>query len=365
MISRLFRFVAWAAIPAAACLIIGCSDDKSTTSSGALTVTLPAFEDLVTEIAPPVFESYAGVPSGIALLPPDTSLGYWTQGQGALLRCAFGADQPMALYRNMHRLGETVQWMNRIRKVGDTTVSEVPGDSGMLSGTMTVAQLRNDVGIPQACQSILGDAPLKLQYMVRVRVNEQEQTRLQAGFRQDDTCDLMLAYHGSAAPDSNYPNAYEHRLTYAYRHRVRDSFSICAVHFKEYRNTNNECAMWAYQVTSRNQNQFEYRLTWFANDFADSNGVGCLIGSGQGQTQFALRYQQMLPAERLEPDTADPHGHLYRLFGANYADQGLALSTAWNDATDPAKLYRYANLPVALRLTPTAAGAALNPWSED
>lgn len=365
MTRRPLWFVAWAVIAAAVCLIIGCSDDKSTTSTSALTVTLPAFEDLVTEFAPPVFDTYVGVPSGVALLPADTSLGFWTQGQGALLRHAFGADQSMALHRNMHQLGETVQWMNRVRKVGDTTFTDVPGDSGMLSGTMTVAQLRSTVGIPQACRNILGEEPLKLQYMVRVRINEQEQTRLQAGFRQDDTCDMMLAYHGSAAPDSSYPNAYEHCLTYAYRHRLRDSMAICAVHFKEYRNAANECAMWAYQITSRVQNQFEYRLTWFADDFVDSSGVGCLIGSGQSQTQFALRYQQMIPAERPEPDTADPHGHLYRLFGHNYADQGLTLSTAWNDATDPAKLYRYTHLPVALRYAPTDAGAALNPWSEE
>ncbi len=351
--------------PATAWLLGGCSDDKPTAiSSNLVAVTLPAFDDLITEVAPPEFASVSGAPAVVSPVPPDTSLGCWTDGNGALLRSAFGADQPMALHRNTHRLGEMVQWMNRVRCLGDTTFTGVAGDSGTLSGTMTVTQVRNEVGFPEACQAIMGDTPLRLQYQVRVEINEETQTRLQAGFRQDDTCHLMLAYHGFAAPDSLYPNAYEHCLTYAYRHRTQDSFMVRAVHFKEYRNTANECAMWAYEVTSRNQNQFEYRLTWFADDFADSSGVGCLIGSGQNQTQFALRYQQMIPAERVEPDTADPHGHLYRLFGPNYVDQGISLSTAWNEATDPAKMYRYANLPVALRLTPSEAEAALNPWHE-
>ena len=357
--------VAWAAALSAAGLIISCSDKSTSVPSGALNVTLPAFEELVAEIAPPEFESALGTPTGLSPLPPDTSLGYWTEGQGALLRCAFGADRTMALHRNMHRVGETVQWLNRVRSLGDTSFSGITGDTGTLSGTMSVARLRSQVGVPEACQAVLGMTPLELQYYVRVQINEQTQTRLQAGFRQDDTCDLMLAYHGFAAPDSNCPNAFEHSLTYAFHHRIRDSVTVRAVHFREYRNADNECAMWAYEITSQNQNQFEYRLTWYADDFADSGGVGCLIGSGQGQTQFALRYQQMIPAERPEPDTADPHGHLYRLFGPNYADQGLTLSTELSSATDPSKLYRYANLPVALRCTPTEAHTAINPWFEE
>ncbi|PWB72546.1 hypothetical protein C3F09_06490 [candidate division GN15 bacterium] len=344
-------------------LLIGCSDDKPTATTSTLTVTLSDFDQLLADIVPPEFVSISGVPS-LAPVPPDTSFGCWTDGQGALLRSAFGNDRPMALHRNMHRLGETVQWMNRVRHVGDTTFSGIAGDSGTLSGTMTVARLGEPTDMPGVCQSVLGDTALQLQYRVKVQLNEQTQTRLHAGFRQDDTCELMLAYHGTPAPDSLHPNAYEHCLTYAFRHRVRDSVMVRAVHFKEYRNTANECAMWAYEVTSQNQNQFRYRMTWFADDFADSNGVGCMIGSGQGETQFALRYQQMFPAERIEPDTLDPHGHLYRLFGPNYADQGLTLTTAFNDATDPAKMYRYSDLPVALRLTPTGAEAALNPWFE-
>jgi len=346
-------------------LLVGCSDDKPTAGTSTLTVTLSEFDQLIAEVVPPVFDGASAVAALAAPVPPDTSLGCWTDGNGAILRYGFGTEQPMALHRNARRLGETVQWMNRVRRLGDTTFSGIAGDSGTLSGTMTVARLGENTNLPEVCQAAMGDVALQLQYHVRVQLNEQTQTRLQAGFRQDDTCDLMLAYQGFAATDSVHPNAYEHCLTYAYRHRVRDSVMVCAVHFKEYRNTANECAMWAYEATSRNQNQFNYRMTWFADDFADSNGVGCLIGSGQGQTQFALRYQQLIPAERTEPDTLDSHSHLYRLFGPNYADQGMSLSTAWNDATDPAKMFRYAHLPIALRLTPSTAGAALNPWHEE
>jgi len=349
---------------AVAALLVGCSDDSTSAESDAVAVDLSNFYDLTAAVAPQAFDAAPGAPALAPLVPPDTSLGCWTDGSGALLRFGFGSAAPMALHRNTNRFQQSVEWMNRVRRLGDTTFTGVPTDSGTLSGTMSVTRLQQGVNVPEGCQTVLGDSPLNLRYHLRVQLNEQTQTRIEAAFSQDDTCEAMLAYYGCAAPDSSHPDAYEHCLTYAYRQRARDSFVVRAVHFTEYRNAETECAMWSYEITSRNQNQFFYRLAWFADDFADSAGVGSLIGAGQNQTQFALRYQQMIPEDRTAPDTLDPHGHLYRLFGPNYADQGLTLGTTFDDATDPGLMFRYTHLPVALRLTPAEAGAILNPWSD-
>jgi hypothetical protein len=358
-----------AALLAVLCMgtaFIGCSDDKSTTTATTdVAVALSDFNDLTAAVAPGVFDGVSGAPLRAPLAPPDTSLGCWTDGNGALLRLGFGSQAPMALHRNTYRFQQTVAWLNRVHRLGDTTFTGVVTDSASFSGTMTVTRLQQSVGIPEVCQTVLGDTALSLRYHVRVQLNEQTQTRLEAAFGQDDTCELILAYGGYPAPDSAHPDAYEHCLTYAYRHRTQDSFQIRAVAFKEYRNAESECAMWSYQIASRNQNQFFYRLAWFADDFGDSAGVGSLIGAGHNQTQFALRYQQMVPEDLPLPDTLDPHGHLYRLFGPNYTDQGLTLGTSLDGATDPALMYRYAHLPVALRLTPTQAAMVMNPWYQE
>lgn len=344
-------------------LFIGCSDDKPT-AAGTLevVVALPEFDELLSTATPPIFDPSPAAPMFMSLAVPDTGIGCWTQGHGALLRRAFGGDQPMALHRNMRELREMVQWMNRVRRLGDTSFTGIPSDTATLSGTMSVARVRN-VDIPPVCQAAFGDSSIRLQYRASVRLNEQTQTRIEAGFRQDDSTDAMLAYHGFQSPDSIHPLAYEHCLVYAVRDRIKDSVRLRAMHIRLYNDQTGQCAMWTYEVTALNQTQFSYRMTWYADDFAVSSGVGAFIGSGQGQTQFALRYQQMIPADRLEPDPADSLGHVYRLFGPNYADLGSTLSSAWSDETDPAKLYRLTHLPVPLRLSRSTIEASLNPWS--
>lgn len=347
-------------------LLGGCSDDKATTATdGTLEFSVSAFDELITAIAPPTFTDAATPMSPVAALTADTSYGFWAQGNCAMLGRSFGESEPMALYRNARRLGETVQWMNRIRRIGDTTFSSVQTDDGEVSGTMSVVRLHTPVQIPEPCRAVLGDTALPLQYRVEVRFEAQTQTKLQAGLRRDDTCEVLLAYHGFPSPDSIHPEAYEHCLMYAYRHRIRDSVQLRAVHFRAYNDSSGQCSMWAYQVNSRNSGQFFYRMSWYADDFADTCGLGCLIGSGHRETQFALRYQQMTPADRLEPDLLDPYGHVQHVFGAAYADHGATLSSGLNEATDPVQMFHLEHLPVALRNGPVLAEGAFNPWYQD
>lgn len=344
-------------------LFIGCSDSGPTAGGTLeLVVALPEFDELLSTATPPIFDPSPVAPMFMSSTVSDTSISCWTQGNSALLRRAFGADHQMALHRNMRELREMVQWTNRVRRLGDTSFTGIPSDTATLSGTMSVTKVR-DVDIPPVCQAAFGESSIRLQYRTSVQLNEQTQTRIEAGFGQDDSSDALLAYHGFQSPDSIHPQAYEHCLVYAVRDRVRDSIRLRGMHIRLYNDQTGQCAMWTYEVTARGQSQFSYRMTWYADDFAISSGVGAFIGSGQRQTQFALRYQQMIPADRLEPDPADSLGHVYRLFGPNYADLGSTLSSAWSDEIDPAKMYRYAHLPVALRLSQSTVEASLNPWS--
>jgi hypothetical protein len=347
-------------------ILAACSDDKSTSATTeSLTLSTAAFDELIAAIAPPSFTGTPTLVSPAIAAAADTGYGFWAQGGQPMLARMFGASGPMALYRNTHRLRWAAEWMNQVRRLGDTTFTGVQTADGEFSGTMTVTRPQSAVNMPAECRAILGDTALRLQYQIQVRLNEQTQTRLQAGIRHDDTCDVMLAYHGFPSPDSTHPNAYEYTLTYAYHNSVSDSVQVRSVHFRAYNDPDGQCAMWAYQINSLNGGQFFYRLSWYDDAFADTCGLGRMIGSGNRQTQFALRYQQMIPADRAEPDPLDPYGHIQHTFGPNYADEGSMLSTGLNEATDPAHMYRLEQLPVSLRDAPVLAESALNPWYQD
>ena len=347
----------------------GCSDDKSVTSTSVFPEgNIAAFDALISSVAPPPFEATSPLLSPMAVSSADTGYGFWALGQNPLLGKVFGDTEPTALYRNMRRLGETVEWMHRIRRVGDTTFTGVQTENGLCSGTMSVRRLSgqdSSVGIPVACQAALGETPVRMRYQVEVRLNEQTQARLRAGFRRDDSCDLMLAFRGDPDPDSVHPNAYEYSLVYAYHNRIRDSFQVRSVHFRSYGDSSGLCNMWTYQVNSVNGDGFFFRQSWFDDDFADSNGARCVIGSGNRRSEFAFRYQQFVPPDRPEPDPVDPYGHLHRVFGIDYADRGAELTADWNQATDTAKMYRYQHLPVALRTDLSTVHSAMDPWPEE
>jgi hypothetical protein len=345
---------------------VGCSGDNSASSnSEPLSVEVPAFDELISVVAPPTFSETPTLVSPVQGLAADTGYGFWALGNQAVLGRMFGSGRQTALHRNMRRVRSTVQLMNLVRRLGDTTFTGAQTADGEFSGTMSATRLQAAVSMPEECHSVLGDTALRLQYHIRIRLNEQTQTQLEAGIRHDDTCDIMLAYQGFASPDSLCPNAYEHCLTYAYRNSVSDSVQVRAVHFRAYNDPSGHCAMWAYQINSQNGGDFFYRLSWYADDFADTCGLVRMLGSGNRATQFALRYQQIVPADRPEPNPDDPYGHVQHTFGAGYADQGATLSSGLNDATDPSKMFRLEHLPVGLRSSPALAEGTLNPWFQD
>ncbi len=349
-------------VAAAVLVMAGCGDDRSTSTTDDVVVSLAVFDQLIDSIVPPAFDVPVGV-SPFGKIAADTSYGYWAGENNPLLGKVFGETEPMALHRNQHRLGDCVQWMHRVRALGDTTVDGVQTSQGECNGTMTVTRLQGETDIPVMLRAVLGDTALQLQHRIQIQIGEQTQSRISAGVRQDDTCDVLLAYQEYPAPDAANPNAYEYSLLYAYRNHERDSVQVRAVHFRAYNNTEQQCAMWAYQVASTEGGGFFYRMTWYADDFADGNGLGCVVGTGQSREQFVLRYQQMTPAEQTEPDSLDPFGHLCHMFGPGYADQGISITAGWEEATSAQLMYRYQHMPMGLKYVQAGAEDAFDPWN--
>ena len=90
-----------------------------------------------------------------------------------------------------------------------------------------------------------------------------------------------------------------------------------------------------------------------------------MVGSGNRQTEFALRYRQYIPADRTEPDPLDPLGDIQHVFGANYVDHGTEMTLGLSAATDPAHMFLYQHLPVTLLSDPNAAINQFDPWAEE
>ena len=143
-----------------------------------------------------------------------------------------------------------------------------------------------------------------------------------------------------------------------------DSIEIKAVFFKAYNDQSNSKAIWVYQINTVEDSNFFYRMSWYADDFGDTSAVACVIGGGDKDTEFALRYQQLKPHDLTAPDPEDPYGEFTQVFGPSYSDGGQVLSAAYETITNPDNMYRFSDMPTALLTSPLNAGELISPWPD-
>jgi len=318
-------------------------------------VQLSEYSDLVEEIAPPPYS--AGGTLGKLFFDPAIMDSIWKHGEHALLGKVFGnseCDEPFALYRNMMELDESINQINMGLETGEDTI-EVEEDDGYFHCVVEIEELTSPVAIPEECQSVIGFETIDLDYHLSFSVVEMEDVQLDAGFKSTDSDETVLFFNSGVHEEEGQWNGFtESNLFWATRDLVTDAIEIRCIFFK---GLDDDKVMWGYEIKTVGTNDFQYKLTWYSNEQGVEDGfIGRIIGGGNNETEFILRYQDFNIS-----DTLDPNNDIIQMFTGNYSDAG-ADTIGYAQYVIESDYYTYDELPTSLIDNPMDAADLINPW---
>ncbi len=139
---------------------------------------------------------------------------------------------------------------------------------------------------------------------------------------------------------------------YFYYKPVYDSIVMKGVFYKDYGTTPATSARWVYDIHSVGESDFAYRMSWYADPQGEltETMLGCIIGGGDKDVEFALSYREYCPA-----DSADHFEEmsLQQVFGPNFIE-GTGLLSSYADYLDESLFFTYDDMPGAFLTSPWA-----------
>ncbi len=322
------------ALLASVLMLVGCSSDDATNPTGTTgdntsSVSFTPFTDLVEDIAPPVFV-------GASLSPVDSM---WNTGDYSLLGKVFGQDEPMSLYSNLEELDNAIELINELLKVDDS------GNYLADSSWVVISNLTLPTTIPVGAQVVFGFTEIDVDDLVKFSPPTYSDMEYHIGFTLTDTTQSVLTYFTAPTFDGEGTESF---IYYAYANLVDSSVEIKGVFFKDYGNSTS--ARWVYDIGSVNESDFAYRMSWFSDEMQTFSLLGCIIGGGNKDTEFALRYREYNPA-----DSADytAESELQQVFGPNYGE-GTGLISTYADYLNESLIFTYSSMPDTLLPSPWA-----------
>lgn len=326
---RNYTFAISIVVMGLAALLAGCSgDDSGTGSSGGYSaVRFADYEELITEIAPP---QYDGPSSGPAAIDSQ-----WNTGSYPLLGKVFSENEPMSLYWNLDYFDDLVSEIEQLLQVDDSTGEYLAGNM------MTVTTLTSPVTIPASASGVVGSS-VSVGTLIETDFPDQpDGTINQLAFTQDSTQETILSYF-------YMPSASETESSIFYAtHDLTDSSVAMKCVFVKYEADGSRDS-WVYDIHSVNDDDFAYRMSWYAPDFGDTSGLGCIVGGGNRNSEFALRYRQYRPAES---SSFDPNAILDQVFTSSYGE-GTGLLSSYSEFISESLIFGYSYHPQALLESP-------------
>jgi len=324
-------------------LVIGCSDDDKPTNpagGGGSDVQFTEFTEMVAAIAPPVY----ALPVGSPMADPDS---IWTDGSYPLLGKVFGEDEPMSLYWNTNNLDQAIEVLTGV--VQQLVDLGVEGDTSLTTEGATI-EVMTPAGlttIPTECQGIFGFASIDIDKVYKMSFTEGDVTNsYHLGCTITDSNETYLTYYSTPAAEGDTAESF---LYHAFVNLADSSIEIEGVFFKDYGNQTS--ARWGYAIHTVDESDFAYRMSWYADDMGDTSGLGCIIGGGNKDVEFALKYRQYRPADAQETDS------LYRLdqmFDGDYGYVGTGIATGYEDFVDEDSIFTLEYMPTELIASPWA-----------
>jgi len=354
MSTKLFAFMFMVAF-ALMLSFAGCSDDDSnpaTSGSGTADTTALNLIDVtqvIKDVAPPVYTVQ------VLKSPPD-SFEIWSDGDYPLLGKVFGDNSSQSLYTNVEFFelymdiidGEILVDANGDPIPGTftkTIVDTIMATPVNFHGTGTVSILSSTTTIPTAFQEMLGTS-YDFDCLVEITVEEIPSGLVQIGLIFSATEQTLLIYHTNM---SGIPGTSESSITYASLDPSDSTFVFKGVEYCTHDNGAETFAT-SFIMTSETIGDFAYRMSWYSDDIPDGDFLGCIIGGGNKDTEFALKYRQYSPADATE---FDAEWAFDEVFGPDYTN-GTGLITDYATFVNEALIIGYDQVPQAVVPSPWA-----------
>ncbi len=331
-------------------IFAGCSSDEPTgTTTATTTLEMVDVAQVIRNVTPPVYVAPTSAPA-------IDSFEVWTQGEWPLLETVFGSNEPQSLEQNIYEFGFFTGAIKDIIQLdangdvitGDYIDSVVRVEQGLdttFHGTFTVSELTAQTTIPTACQEILGTT-YDLDYLIDISIDEIPDGNVKVGFKIDSTEQILVVY---LTDMSGEPGRTESSISYSSLNLADSTFIFKGVMY-----TTNPYGIFstAYVISSVTEGEFGYRSGWVSDESGQEyNMRGGIVGGGDKDVEFALKYRQWVP---FDTTVADPNFTFDQVFGPNYTE-GTGLISAYEEYTND-------SLFIDLDLIPDAVVA--DPWAE-
>ncbi|MEZ5357517.1 MAG: hypothetical protein R3F48_01720 [Candidatus Zixiibacteriota bacterium] len=330
-------FVLFFGLLVAVLLIAGCSDDSSTnpTAAGAQHVQFADYEELITEIAPPEYTAPAAKPFVIDPI--------WNSGTNPLLGKVFSEDEPMSLYANANAFENLIAQIEMMLETNDE------GALVFDTNYITLTELSSATTLPTYAHDIIGTSVSVENLLDITYEGMPEGAIIQIAFTQSESVETILMYH--KYPNMDAPAYFETTLYYANYIPADSSFTFKGIFLKDMSATTT--ARWVYDIHSVNDADFSYRMSWYSDPEGGLTNtlLGCIVGGGNKDTEFALRYRQYIPADSAEYDSTYA---LDQVFAANYTE-GTGLISSYETYVNESLIFTYDQMPTALLASPWLA----------
>lgn len=347
--SRLFNAFLLGAVIFSLFLAAGCGDN-GTTSSGSQTTSqleIIDLEALIQRVAPPEYTAPSGMPAVIDSV--------WFYGTTPFLGNVFGSEQPEALYSNIREFKQSlgiVTGTMRIDADGDI-ITGVYVDShlvdrgdgaSMLHFTATVTALSEPTAIPAEAQALFG-TEVNIDYLINVVSEEMPRSFINIGMTINDSEQTLFQFDTA----SGDPDDTESRLIYASLNPTDSSFVFKGLLYCLH--SGGDLFSCAFDVRSQATSDFSDRVSWYSNSSPESDLLNCMVGGGNKDEEFALKYRMFIPADTNVVDSMCMYD---QVFGPNYSEGAGPISN-YAEYLDDDLILTYDVVPQAM-LT--------NPWQE-
>ncbi len=326
-------------------LFAGCGDDNTTAVGDTTPLELIDIAEIIENVAPPEFSAPTGSPSAV-----DSA---WLYGEYPLLEKVFGSENPPTLYRNINDFKmfmDIVEMIVRVDADGnfvedtytDTTTEDIGGTPTLLHYSATVTALDAATDIPAAAQAVLGET-IDVDYLIAITLEELPEGLVHIGVKISETEQTILLYDANMGGESDDP---ESSVKYLSLDPSDSTFVFKGTGYCA--DADENIYSYAFDITSDANSDFSYRMSWYSNDIPDSDLLGCILGGGNKDTEFALMYRQYVPADSAVMDSTFMYD---AVFGPDYSDSE-GLITDYADYLDEELIFGYDVMPQAMLTTP-------------
>lgn len=327
-------------------ILSGCGDDKSTTSPATTTnpLQIADLQSMIERVAPPEYTAPSAMPMTIDSV--------WYTGTTPLLEVVFGSEQPQALYTNIAQFKQTLDIISGTMRVDadghlvtgvyvDSHMIDMGDGEEMAHFTATVTALAEPTPIPQIEQALMGTT-VDVDYLISVVVDEQPGMTSNIGISLNGDQQTVFQFDAFEAEGEDL----ETRLTYASLNTADSSFVFKGLMYCLH--PNGEMFNCAFDISSQSTADFAYRVSWYSNGSIDTDILNCLLGGGNKDVEYALKYRMYAPADTSEYSSTDQYD---QVFGPNYTE-GTGLISNYADYLDDALILTYDIVPQAMMPNP-------------